>query len=57
MMMNDRRFVETIGECAHMRNEYMYMYMRPNESADHLQSVADIPSAQNAALRSSSLCR
>lgn len=50
-MMNDRRFVEAIGECAHMRNGYVCM--RPSESADHLQPVADIPSAQNAALRRS----
>lgn len=31
----------------------IYVCMRPSESADHLQPVADIPSTQNAAFRGS----
>lgn len=31
----------------------IYVCMRPSESADHLQPVADIPCAQNVALRRS----
>lgn len=30
MMMNDRRFVQTIGECAHIRNGYMCVCARAN---------------------------